>query len=152
LFLSACHQLHYLAAVPGNKYFIRFRIATSRLLVVLLALLILNGSVDPADPVSAVYWNGDDYVEDVTDNDIESLYELVTEQVLDLDDFVPEHDNDAGDTDKNMKAAYDWLHLSYYPDAPKLVVNLASPVYPIYTPSFFEVFLSKDCPPPDGYC
>lgn len=52
-------------------------------------------------------WNGHEYTEDLAFNDIESIYELVTECWMDMDDdFVPEQDDDDGyEISKTLK---DW--------------------------------------------
>ncbi|RYD55320.1 MAG: hypothetical protein EOP56_16460 [Sphingobacteriales bacterium] len=134
------------------KYNSLFVEAIRRTLVAILALLILNGSVDTIDPISSIYWNGEDYVEDKDYNDVESIYELVTEEMLDLEDFVPEHDNDAGDVEKQVKTTTHWIALHHYPDIPVSVhyYSCAKTHYPEITSRISTVFLARETPPPDS--
>jgi hypothetical protein len=60
------------------------------------AFLIFNYSIDAPDPL------GDSFKEDLSVNDIESITELILEQVFDLDNIVLEHDED----DPDEKSAF----------------------------------------------
>ena len=57
-----------------------------RWMVLLMAGVIFNLSIDPPDREA----NG--VAEDLSQNDIESIVELVAEQWLGIEDFLPEHD------------------------------------------------------------
>lgn len=118
----------------------------SKALVALIALLVLNCSVDTAyDPV-AMTWDGEEYVEDMSFNDIESIYELVTECWMDLEDFVPEQDDQDGyELGKTIK---DWIA------APYLNFSLQHKVIKRYyvphmIPTYPSVSGEIDIPPPD---
>jgi hypothetical protein len=118
-----------------------------------LALLILNGSIDTRDLHTATFWNGSDYVEDLSFNDVESMYELVTECLLDMEDFVPEHDDDSGDTDKTSKTITHWINANQVFFAIKAPETRAAiRVYPHMQPSFSNTFLQTETPPPDNNC
>jgi len=123
----------------------------ARLLTALLALLILNTSIDTPDPSDTIVWNGEDYVEDLSYNDIESFYELVTEEFLDLEDFVPEHDDDSGDTDKTGKTLSYWLATE--PQIFSLTPpKKGKPVYYAKDQQYFSISLDVNSPPPDKMC
>ncbi len=83
----------------------------SRLLVSLLALLILNGSIETCN-LAPQKWNGEDYLEDLSYNDIESFYEFFTECVLELEDFVPEQDDN--DEERTVKVMKEWIVTSIW--------------------------------------
>jgi hypothetical protein len=120
----------------------------SNALVSLIALMVLNFSVDTAfDPVP-VKWNGTEYTEDPNFNDIESIYELVTECWLDMDDdFVPEQDDDDGyETGKTLK---EWVC------TPPLQLSALSISYGKYyaehiVPSYPSISIEVTIPPPDA--
>lgn len=118
----------------------------SKALVGLIALLVLNCSVDTAyDPV-AMKWNGDEYVEDMSFNDIESIYELVTECWLDMEDFVPENDDrDGYELGKTFK---DWIAIPYPHFS--LQHNIYTRHYVPHTITTYpSIFGEIDRPPPD---
>lgn len=125
----------------------RLKLSLSKALVALIALLVLNYSVDTAYDSVPVKWNGQEYAEDLTFNDIESIYELVTECWMDMDDdFVPEHDDDDGyEISKTLK---DWTH-----EKP-LVYHISAPAYNKHFTEFIaaeyaSVALDINPPPPD---
>lgn len=124
-----------------------------KMIVALLALLVLNGSIDTKDLRSATEWNGSDYVEDLSFNDVESMYELVTECLLDMEDFVPEHDDDSGDTDQTFKTATHWIagsHIAFAVKAPD--IKTGALIFPYIQPSFSKAYLRAETPPPDNNC
>ena len=120
----------------------------SKWLVGIIALLVLNCSVDtPFDPVS-MEWNGSEYVEAADFNDIESLYELVAECCLDMnDDFVPENDDDDGfEIGKTLK---DWTCRELPPF--RYFTTSPSVDYAEYAgSSFLSVIREVTAPPPDA--
>jgi hypothetical protein len=79
------------------------RLFCSKVLCGIVALLILNSSIDGPATSDIMRWDGNDYTEDLSYNEIETFYELITEGIMDMEDFVPEHDNDADDTEKQSK-------------------------------------------------
>ena len=118
----------------------------SKALVALIALLVLNCSVDTAyDPV-AMKWNGEEYTEDMSFNDIESIYELVTECWMELEDFVPEQDDrDGYELGKTVK---DWIAFPY-PDY-SLQYKVAKTLYVPHSLLSYPSFSGDiDIPPPD---
>lgn len=134
----------------GKTYTAKLKWRLSRALVALIALLVLNCSVDTAyDPVP-MKWNGEEYTEDLSFNDIESVYELVAECLLDMDDdFVPEQDdNDGYEIGKTLK---DWtcttpaVHLPFFHRAHRL--------YPTHIEKQYPLIAREIClPPPDHSC
>ena len=116
----------------------------------LLALLILNGSLDTPDIKDSMYWDGSDYTEDASYNEMESFYELFTEGLLEWEDFVPEHDEDPGDTDKQIKSPLDIaLYTPTYTETARRPFRNRKN-YAQLTESTATVALPTDSPPPDG--
>ncbi len=123
------------------------KLRLSKALVTLIALLVLNYSVDTAyDPVP-MKLNGHAYAEDLTFNDIESIYELVTECWMDMDDdFVPEQDDEDGyEINKTLK---DWtceIPTIYHITTPSYIKNYEEHIGHSYT----SIALDINLPPPD---
>lgn len=63
-----------------------------RLIAWVLLIQVVNLSIDPMDPISDKLGRLTHENEDLSINDIESIYELVSEQCLGIE--VPEHDED----------------------------------------------------------
>lgn len=127
----------------------KFKIAWAKLLCGLIALLILNSSIDTPSNSDIMVWDGADFTEDLSYNDIESIYELLTEEILDLEDFVAEHDNDADDTEKNSKGPQQLLAiLTEVYQLP--VCRLPKPNYHNPKVSLLNNTLKKHVPPPDA--
>lgn len=135
------------AAVSTGSTIAMIKLRLSKALVGLIALLALNYSVDTAyDPVP-LKWNGHEYAEDLTFNDIESIYELVTECWMEMeDDFVPEdEDSDGYEISKTLK---DWTH------EPPIAYQFPEPSYnKFYTEhiirNYASIALDINLPPPD---
>jgi hypothetical protein len=71
--------------------------AISRILILLLVVHVLNLSIDAPDPLP-------DYIpEDMSVNDIETIAEYVLEKYLDIDNALPEHDEDDNAGDGKLK-------------------------------------------------
>ena len=118
----------------------------SKALVAIIALLVLNCSVDTAyDPV-AMKWDGKEYSEDATFNDIESIYELVTECWMDMDDFVPEQEEEDGyELGKTFK---DWVAQPMVEYS--LLKNTFTQNYPPHNTSIYlSISEEVNIPPPD---
>ena len=75
---------------------IRRKNTLQRLLALVLAIYLFNFSIDPGD-VGPIY-----KAEDLSVNDIESVAELLTEEVLGIEDLMKEID-EADATDKTLK-------------------------------------------------
>ncbi len=123
----------------------RLSISLSKLLVSLIALLILNYSVDTPDPLAYTLPNGK---ENLSKNDIESVYEYVTECMMDLDDFVPETDD--GDETKVSKKAFDWLVTNLFIELPHNTHYTCNTFADAYIGVFPAVSVGSVDPPPDG--
>ncbi len=67
------------------------KIGFFRFLCVALAVYLLNISIDPRDITTT--WQK----EDLRINEIESIIELVAEEMLDYDDVIPEHEDPDGE-------------------------------------------------------
>lgn len=120
----------------------------ARLITAVLALLILNTSIDTPDPSDTFRWNGEDYIEDLSYNDIESFYELVTEEVLDMENEVPEHDEDSGDTDKQGKTLQYWL-AHVLPALQLTMPAMKRQEYPLLNSATHTRYADVSGPPPD---
>lgn len=132
---------------PNTKY----RRPLGRMLIALLALLILNTSIDTPDPADTFRWDGEDYVEDLSYNDIESFYELVTEEMLDMDNQVPEHDEDSGDTDKQGKTLQYWI-TNELPVLQLKTTETKQRIYPLLHYTVHPRYGDVSSPPPDEKC
>ena len=77
----------------SRKTYKRIKTIAAKSLLALLTLLVLNSSVDTREHLSSYVWNGETYIESPAHNDIESIYELITEITLGWDDHVPEADD-----------------------------------------------------------
>jgi len=116
-----------------------------RFLWVVLALHILNISVDTPDR------QPDHVSEDLSYNDMESITEIVLEQVLCIDNAIPEHDEPDNDNGKtNLKTAIDFF-------ISKFSVKLADISYYLlnnpsqYKENFYQQFHSElNSPPPEA--
>lgn len=124
------------------------KLILSKILVSVLAILTLNCSVEMQHPEQFLRWDGQDYVEDLSFNDIESIYELVTECWLDMEDHVPEQNDDDND-EVNPLNTLSWIAL--FPDQFKLYNgHIGEQSYPPYIDHYHFAYNRKDSPPPDG--
>ncbi len=122
----------------------------SKILVSIVALLTLNCSIEVAHPTSAKNWNGEDFVEDLTYNDIESIYELVTECWMDVEDHVPETNDDDSDELKPVKDN-SWL-VNYVSPLNSLELTDISKQHGYYIDNYASVYLDRYSPPPNYSC
>lgn len=84
----------YLCAVLlRRKTYKRIKTFATKSLLALLALLVLNSSADTREHLNNYVWNGESYAESPFHNDIESIYELITEITLGWEDHLPEADD-----------------------------------------------------------
>jgi hypothetical protein len=130
------------AAIPKAKNIL------SRLLCGLVALLVLNSSIDSPATSDVMTWDDGAYTEDLAYNDMESFFELFTEGLLDLEDFVPEHDNDADDTEKQSKAPQFFIHIQHAIPPPP-IFTAATPRYPEKVETLLQQPVRRHTPPPD---
>ncbi len=124
------------------------RLLCSKLLCVLLALLVMNSSIDGPAASDKMRWNGDDYTEDLSFNEIETFYELITEEIMDLENFVPEHDNDADDTEKQNKSPQQLIAILPYQFQLK-VQQYVKQYSPYYIDNLQTAIAENSTPPPD---
>lgn len=79
-----------------------------KFIAIFMALNFLNNCVDSVDPISHRM------IEDLSYNDIESVFELFAEVVLSIDNVCIEiEDNDCQDDDTNVKDKYDSTRLKF---------------------------------------
>lgn len=123
------------------------KLILSKILVSILAILTLNCSIEMPHPERYTEWDGDSYVEDLSYNDIESIYELVTECWLDMEDHVPEQNDDDNDDVKPVNT------LSWIAEATSPLVfgihHVRKQAYPPYIDNYCFFYSRKDSPPPD---
>lgn len=111
----------------------------------LMTALFINTSVDPIDP------NGDWVAEDLSVNEMETIIEIVAEQILDIEDCFKETNDDDPDSSTAVKVLKDVSH--YIPvkiPTPKLGSVLADALpIPDYFKRFNSQFISEiNAPPP----
>lgn len=116
-----------------------------RFLWVVLALHILNVSVDTPDA------QPDNIREDFSFNDMESIAEIILEQVLNIDNAIPEHDESDNDNGKiNLKTAIDFFISTFsvkFADISYSLLNKPSQ----YKESYHEQFQPElNSPPPEA--
>lgn len=107
------NRIPYLCAVLLlRKTYKRIKTFAAKVLLASLALLVLNSSADTREHLNNYVWNGESYVESHTHNDIESIYELITEITLGLEDHLPE----AGDSadEEQGSAGFDCAGLCFH--------------------------------------
>lgn len=82
-------------------------------------------------------------------NEVETVFELVTEEWLDIENFVPEQDGDDGHTDYSKAKTFDWYR--YIATSEEQIVYVA--VMPVFfklkQPAVTSIKLSPSTPPPD---
>jgi hypothetical protein len=109
-----------------------------------MALHILNCSVDTPDP------QPENVPEDLSYNDMESIVEIVLEQVLDIDNAIAEKDDPDtdGDNGLNQKKGLDF---SYHPSFIKTLLcnsSIAVCKHALYKEKYSEQFHPELIPPP----
>lgn len=115
-----------------------------RVLWLVMALHIFNCSVDTPDP------QPDNVPEDLTYNDMESVVEIVLEQVLDINNAIAEKDDTDtdGDIGLHLKKGLDF---SYHQSALKTLFCKTSIVvckHALYKEKYSEQFHPELTPPP----
>lgn len=116
-----------------------------RVLWMVLALHILNCSVDTADP------QPDSVPEDLSINDMESIVEIVLEQVCHIDNAIAEHDENDTDDDSGGLTIKKGIDLSYYGNHSKISFSSATTIickYSNYKDNFYSQFHPELTTPP----
>ncbi len=78
-----------------------------RLLCLLMAFYVINVSIDATDGYVMPNSHGE-YREDLSINEIESIGELLLEEILGITNAVPEHDESDEEEDQITKIFMDW--------------------------------------------
>ena len=113
----------------------------------LMIALFINSSVDPVDP------DGNSAPEKLSINEMESILEIIAEQILEIDDCFAEHDEDDNEGSPPLKPIKD---LSKF-DPPQILtakaeLNAASNLSkPQYVKLFNSQFIGEvNSPPPEA--
>lgn len=116
-----------------------------RVLWFVLALQILNFSVDTPDA------QPDNIREDLSINDMESVVEIILEQVLDIDNAIPEHDESDNDNGKiNLKTAIDFFISKFSVELADISCSLLNKPSQ-YKENFYKRFNPElNSPPPEA--
>lgn len=129
----------------------QLKLAISNTMVCVLALLILNYSADFKEPLN--YAPSKHKAAIIPEfNEIESIYELVTECWMDIENHVPEQDNDDNDTDGTSLSKNDGKILFVTVTIPFIPAPLQhyNTVYIPYSSSIpASVYNDTISPPPD---
>lgn len=115
--------------------------AIIRIIALVLLIQVINISIDPSDPVSDKLGRLNTG-EDLSINDIESIYELVSEQFLGLD--VPENDED----DENGFVKVITFYLSYWSVEIKNHYKSHRITFFAIENNFISIVLEHTSPPP----
>lgn len=78
-----------------------------RLLCLMMAFYAINVSIDATDGYVTPDSHGE-YHEDLSINEIESIGELILEEVFDMANAIPEHDESDEEEDQITKIFFDW--------------------------------------------
>lgn len=130
---------------------LKLKLIISHTLVCMLALLILNYSADFKEPVNYVPSKQKAAIMPEF-NEIESIYELVTECWMDIENHVPEQNNDDNDTDGTTLSKNEGKILFVSTAIPfmHVLIQLYNTVYIPYRSSIpASVCSDTISPPPD---
>jgi hypothetical protein len=114
-----------------------------RFLWFIIALHILNCSIDTPDGIPS------SQPEDLTINDIETVYELVVEKLLGYENAVPEHD-EPGDEENNRinaKKTVDFYYSQFSLNLPPIHKQSAER-YCLFKDTYYKQFHPELTPPP----
>lgn len=119
--------------------------ALHRVVSFILAAIIFNFSIDSQDP------QPDSVAEDLSFNDIESIYEFVVESLLGFDNAVAEHD----EHDQEDGGSFDFEKFDFACEEPLVSVTRSFTEIQKFTPVDFcenlhTQFYTVNSPPPKG--
>ena len=122
------------------------------IIVVLLSIVLFNYCVRFDDATSSGNWvhNGSGASHIAEYNAIESVLELVTEEWLDIEDYIPEQDNNDTPEDTNITKTLVLIGLPdvYKPAAPLFSTQV---IYPHFKTAAYNCWLQcPPTPPPDA--
>lgn len=120
----------------------------SKIIVGIIAILVLNCSIEAPYPQIEKKWDGKDYVEDLSYNDIESIYELVTECWMDMDNHVPEDNDDDDNEDTKVEKDYKWLPPQFSSARKKPGIQVRD-IHTYHEDIYISVIAEYTSPPPD---
>ena len=130
---------------------LKLKFIISHTLVCMLALLILNYSADFKEPINyAPLKHKAAIIPEF--NEIESIYELVTECWMNIENHVPEQDNEDNDTNSTTLSKNEGkiLYISITTPFTPVPIQLYNTVYIPYTSSIpASVCSDTTSPPPD---
>ena len=112
-------------------------------------VVLMNCALMYSTPVEQVATNAVAGYQQEVYNEVETVFELVTEEWLSIENCVPEQDTEDGRTDYGKVKVFDWYRYTGTPEV--------YPVYAVFTQMFSEhqqpaltpVELSPSTPPPD---
>jgi hypothetical protein len=115
----------------------------TRVVCFLLAAYLLNFSIDNRDP------NPDSVAEDLTVNDIESVYELLAESVAGVENAVEEHD----ERDQEDGGSFEFKKFYFAPLVSRIQVREATYIPILYSPiDYCDLLVTRaneiNSPPP----
>ncbi len=128
--------------MAGNNY-------SYRIMVAALMVVLMNCALMYSIPVQPVANNDIAACQKEVYNEVETVFELVTEEWLDIENCVPEQNTEDGHTDYGKVKTFDWYkHISTPEDQTFYVAHL--PMFPKHKqPTITPVKLSPSTPPPD---
>lgn len=113
----------------------------------LLALLILNCSVDAPDSNFCLVYQDYQFKEDVSKNDIENLYEFITEMLLGIDNHVTEYDDSDHEFGLKKIDITVLIELALHPQAFRPYIKTT---YPSFSVSLTWEIMKNPYLPPDS--
>ncbi len=130
----------FIIFAPKMK-FIREHISL-RILWFVMALIILNCSVDTPDP------QPQDVAEDLSYNDMESIAEIILEKVFNINDAIPEQDDDDDGGATDLKKDVDFYYHHHSLQLTISNIPCTSIKYSIYREDNYEQFRPQLPPRP----
>jgi hypothetical protein len=128
----------------------QLKIYARKVLVTLLAIILMNYSVpyNTAENLHSINNNESRLYSNVGINEIESVFELVTEEWLDIEDCVPEPDTD--DAQEDISKIKTLFSGSYSPDDNVAIIAYYTVQYTIHNTDFLSSLpVNIPVPPPD---
>lgn len=112
-------------------------------------IVLMNCALMYSTPVHPALQNGVSAGGHQVFNEVETVFELITEEWLNIENCVPEQDTEDGRTDYGKAKTFDWYRYIYIPEGQPFYVTLI-PIFSIYKqPAITPVKLSPSTPPPD---
>ena len=120
-----------------------------RIMVAALMIVLMNCALMYSTPVQSVVNNDGAGSNKEAHNEVETVFELVTEEWLDIENCVPEQNTEDGQTDYSKVKTFDWYRYTSTPEEQPVYVVITSLVFKHKQSAITSFKLSPSTPPPD---